>query len=269
MTQKKETLYNVVVFYDVALEKIRWEFLYNFALNFIERQGLKPTRMALDGNKVKLSGKTKSFRHYNKIIRDLSFERVDHFWIGAGYSENPGGDQDDCDIGFSADCHYGKEVFIYFRNDVLEYNTSMLKELSGPLAKASGSLYGAAFQIDQIKKDAFGYISAILSADDCQEMENNILNWDHAYNDPYGDCGTYKTGDFRDLYPLNFIGEAHLKRDVFGQTLRQWIETDSARGTLEPLNETLWTWEIPQENISALRQQLKPTDLLICFRPYE
>lgn len=267
--KKKEIIYNVVVFYDVSSESLSWKSLYDFALKFMEKYQQKPSRMTLSGTQIKPSSKTKSFRHYNKVIQNLSFREISLFWIGAGYSENPGGDQHDCFIGFSADCHYGKEIFLYFRDEIIPYESSLMKSLAFIINKNSNSLYGTAFQLDQKEKGPMTYLAAILNPDDSHEMESSILNWDHAYNDPYSDCGTYKTGDFRDLYPLNFIGEAHLKRDVFGQTLREWIEADLARGTLEPLNETLWTWEIPQENISDLRQQLKPTDLLVCFRPYE
>ena len=265
MREKSPINYNVVVFYGIQKESIQWQELYEFALNFIESHNQKPSRMTLTGEQVKPSSKTKSFKHYNKIITALEFNGIDGFWIGAGYPENPGGDQDDCFIGFYVDCHYGKELFLYFRNELLGYDADLLKKIAVNLSCNTESQFGAAFQINQRLKDPSRYVSAILSDGDNQEMEENILNWDRAYNDKE----SYKTGDLRDLYPLNFISETHLQRDVFGQSLRQWIESDLVRGTLEPLNGALWTWEIPQENISDLRLQLKDTDILVCFRPYE
>jgi hypothetical protein len=262
---KTEDFYTGIAFYDFQEQHIQWESLYNWLLGFILKHKQKPTRMILTAPFIKPSSKTKSFNHYNKLIRSMNYKDIYSFWIGAGYPDNPGGDQTDCSIGFDIDWRHKKCLTLYFKNNISQYNYKTTKDILQYFKPS----YGIAFQMNNKEKNAYIYILSMLNPDDSEDIENDITNWKHAYNDPYGDCGTYKTGDFRNLYPLNFIGEAHLNRDVHGQTLRAWIESNPTRGTLEPLNEKLWTWEIPEDQIPVLREQLRDTDLLICFRDYE
>jgi hypothetical protein len=61
----------------------------------------------------------------------------------------------------------------------------------------------------------------------------------------------------RDVYPLNFLSRPYLDLPVGGTTLERWVRADEpARGTLEPLNESVTTWRPPVGNIPLLREAL-------------
>jgi len=73
---------------------------------------------------------------------------------------------------------------------------------------------------------------------------------------------TYKTGDLRDIYKLNFLSRKHLIRDAspadqhgFGTplTLEAWINSSPAHGELKQLREGFWSWYVPDEQIELVR----------------
>lgn len=88
-----------------------------------------------------------------------------------------------------------------------------------------------------------------------------ITEWGNAY-----DCldGRYRTGDLRDIYPLNFLSSPHLERDVYGQSLKEWIASSPAHGEVKSLNNSLWSWFIQDDQISLVREALRGTGILLC-----
>ena len=88
-----------------------------------------------------------------------------------------------------------------------------------------------------------------------------ITKWFHTY----GKEKRYKLGDLRDVYPINFLSSPHLERDVYGQSLKNWILSSSDHGELKQLDETLWSWHIEEEKISSVREDLRNTGILLCI----
>ena len=256
-------LYSSIIFYDYTPQDVQLENLYKFALDFFEQYNQKPIRMGLHGEGVKESSKTKTFKHYHKVIQQLNFQSITDVWMGGQYPEEHDYDQNDCYIGVNLGFKNLKTLCFYFDKSVVPYDTNLFKTLAQTLEEFSQAKYGFVRQIPK-HEFPYDYAPAILNGDEPEEEKNSLLSWDRAYND----CESYKTGDLRDIYALNFIGEAHLTRTVFGQSLKQWIQSDPLHGTLNPLTKTLWVWEVDPENIPLLRQALKPTNLLVCFRPY-
>ncbi|MBN9565641.1 MAG: hypothetical protein J0G29_06085, partial [Alphaproteobacteria bacterium] len=73
------------------------------------------------------------------------------------------------------------------------------------------------------------------------------------------------TGMLRDVYPLNFLSQAHLANQVEGMPFDQWVASDLARGTLNPLTDSMWSWRVEEDNIPAIREALRPTGLVLCI----
>jgi hypothetical protein len=67
-------------------------------------------------------------------------------------------------------------------------------------------------------------------------------------------------GWFRDVYPVSLLSEQHVNADLGqGQTLRT-----SGWGTLTPISQQRWLWEVPDHQIAPARATLLRAGLLIC-----
>lgn len=98
-----------------------------------------------------------------------------------------------------------------------------------------------------------------------QVQIEEIAKWTHAKGESEK-LGLPVSDLLRDIYPLNFLNPHHLAMQVKGQTLKDWIEADSRRGTLKPLIEgKLWTWTVLENRIQSIRKVLGPERLLISW----
>ncbi len=82
----------------------------------------------------------------------------------------------------------------------------------------------------------------------------------------------YETGkhpiDFlREIYPYQILSPVHLSYQVGSQTLREWIDSSEAHGTLEKFTEQRWLWTIPKTQLAAVRATLAKNNLLTLYLP--
>lgn len=88
----------------------------------------------------------------------------------------------------------------------------------------------------------------------------------------WGDMGmvrrVWENGVLRGVYPWNFLSPLQLAAKIEGQSLRTWIERDSAHGTLEPLTEGIWLWETPDDCIATVRNALQAAGRIFDWRKY-
>ena len=78
----------------------------------------------------------------------------------------------------------------------------------------------------------------------------------------------YRQGLLRDIYPWNFLTAPQLTRNVGGQSLEQWIRSDSARGSLTVLDHGVTLWEVDQANIAGLRPCLDEAGVIFDWRKF-
>jgi len=98
-----------------------------------------------------------------------------------------------------------------------------------------------------------------------QVQLEEIAKWSHAIGESQK-LGLPVSNMLRDVFPLNFLNPYHLAMQVKGQTLKDWIEADSKRGSLKPLIEgRLWTWSVPENRIASIRKVLGPARLLVSW----
>ena len=71
-----------------------------------------------------------------------------------------------------------------------------------------------------------------------------------------------RQGYFREIYPINFLLDAHLGRSFRGARLSKFME---ATGTLRPcaFNEKMYQWDVPDETIGEVRIALEPSGLVL------
>ncbi len=70
-------------------------------------------------------------------------------------------------------------------------------------------------------------------------------------------------GMLRDVYPVNFLQQAHLSLEVGGLPLKTWIEARPDRGTLKPIHDRVWVWELWEKHVPAVRDNLHRAGLLV------
>jgi len=75
-------------------------------------------------------------------------------------------------------------------------------------------------------------------------------------------------GLIRGVYPFNFLNSSQLQMPVEGVSLSDWIQQDPQRGTLEPIDERLTLWRVPEEAIPAIRDILWKTGQIFDWNKY-
>ncbi|MBI1830009.1 MAG: hypothetical protein HYR84_01000 [Planctomycetes bacterium] len=65
-----------------------------------------------------------------------------------------------------------------------------------------------------------------------------------------------KHGWLREVYALNYLTDAHLLAPVGNITLKEWILQSPNRGTLTPVTDEMMLWEVPDERLTELSDQL-------------
>jgi hypothetical protein len=75
-------------------------------------------------------------------------------------------------------------------------------------------------------------------------------------------------GVFRDVYPRNVITKEHLSVKLGSLTMQDWINADSSRGTLDPIENALYLWTVPSECINQVRLEMRRHNLLIAYLEY-
>ncbi|HZQ93579.1 MAG TPA: hypothetical protein VFA67_01140 [Candidatus Sulfotelmatobacter sp.] len=70
------------------------------------------------------------------------------------------------------------------------------------------------------------------------------------------DAAYLKHGWLREVFALNYLTDAHLQAPVGNLTLKQWIQQTPNRGTLTPVTDEMMLWEVPDERLTELSDQL-------------
>lgn len=71
------------------------------------------------------------------------------------------------------------------------------------------------------------------------------------------------SGMLRDLYPMNVLTSSHVRREICGHPLMDWIASEKRRGYLEEVAEKVWIWVVPPHDLPHLRTTLEAHGLLI------
>lgn len=67
----------------------------------------------------------------------------------------------------------------------------------------------------------------------------------------------------RDVYPWNFLTDAHLSRSIGQLALDEWIRSSPERGSLLPVSNGIVLWEIADSQIPQVRSSLEAEGLLL------
>jgi hypothetical protein len=252
---------NCLVFYDLQSKDPNLEEWYHQIIDWFLVSNQTPTRMGISGENVKKSDKTKTFKHYDKVLKVVKFKNINDIWISA----TPPNHNETFDSIFTAGLDLNSPrtfLVLCFDDSILGFDQSYAEAFGQEMASYFDARYGIAYQRDFTKGPglyAYGGIGSAGGVDIPEEEEDRITKWLHTYG-----RDDYKLGDLRDVYPLNFLSSPHLERNVYGQSLKDWILSSPDHGDLKLLDQTLWSWYIPEDKIPSVREALRDTGILIC-----
>ncbi|EKE08990.1 MAG: hypothetical protein ACD_16C00227G0010 [uncultured bacterium] len=260
---KKEGTCTALAFYDLEKDSIDLRGLFTFFEDWFLEQGYTPMRGSADGEGIKAT-KTWTFKYTKKFLEKRNFEKIIAFWFAA---YPPEWDYDATDCLLSVNLSTNRNVFdFYFHNSVVPFERGLIESLIKDISRYLKAQYGIVYQRDFDKGPGL-YAGGVITGLDGykfpeqEEEEKRIAEWHRRYFRPW----RYHLGQLRDVYPMNLLSDAHLKEPVFGKTLKEWIESSPNHGELKPLTDILWEWWVPENKISAVREELRPTGLIICI----
>jgi hypothetical protein len=141
---------------------------------------------------------------------------------------------------------------IGFESDRLPPRSSKWHDLYRVLMDTFRPKYGYLFQRPF---DHGPYLYTVLVGTDKMfphEQHGRINQWSEALRDKR----YLKNGWLREVFPWNFLGPSHLDAPVGDLTLRQWILQSKDRGTLMPITADMMLWDVPDERIAEVGDQL-------------
>ena len=259
---KRSELANSLALHDFANTTYNLKGWVNLTVDLFRKYGLEPTRMGVSSPSIK-SGKMKTYLREVKKLSLIDNATINGIVLQATMN---GSDDSQNDEIFTAVFDVGLKPEIttctlVLDNDSASFSLNIWNNLIQQMAEFFRPRYGYGYQRLYKKGPewyAFG-TSCNLKWDD---PERDYINcWSKAYRRLNG---KYRTGDMRDIYPLNVLSSAHNQRMVEGMALFDWINADTSRGILTKLGEDLWSWRLKDEEINSVRAALKPTGILLC-----
>jgi len=280
MTEPKTNVYtrsplaNVVVFHEFEAPPSVLKAWYEDVIKFFAQHHMEPIWGSVGGeNGQKTSKLIKAKSVFKKLTRH-DYEGISSFIL----LNTPAEDLEDTfghNIMLWLSIQAGYPGALIRPNFILVYDdalsdfgkaavTSLLKRFAAPCQPRYGYAFQRPFHLGP-EWYVMGTIVGKISDKEGDEM----TEWNNKY--ALSEDG-YKLGDLRDVYPYNWLCETHLNRSftLEGQTftLRSFIESDPAHGTLCEMGHDRWLWHVADEaQRLALRTRLQPTGLLLAVLP--
>ncbi|MBR8183477.1 hypothetical protein [Burkholderia ambifaria] len=77
---------------------------------------------------------------------------------------------------------------------------------------------------------------------------------------------SYERAKLRMIYPLNVLNEGHLGIRIYDLSLREWIMSDSSRGSLKSLPNNMWLWTVNEINLAEVNNACGEAGILIAWQ---
>ena len=238
---------NSLALHDFAKSNPDLKVWVGYVVDLFRQYGLEPTRMGISSPSVK-STKMNSFKREIKKLGALDDKAITGITLQATLNGSDDSQNDDI---FTAIFDVGQQQDIttftlVLDKEIVPYNVDTWTKITRDFSLFFKPRYGYLFQRDYKKGPEwypFG-TSCNLKWDDPEISAINC--WSLAYRRKNGQ---YRSGDMRDIYPLNVLSEAHNERIVEEKSLFDWINEEPSRGKLTLLANNLWVWWVEEKNV--------------------
>lgn len=257
---KRSELANALALHDFANTTYDLKAWVAYVVELFRTYGLEPTRMGISATSIKY-GKMKTYIREVKKLDTIDNATITGIEIQATRHGSDDSNWDDIFNAFLSIENSQSTCVISLDNEIVKFDRQIWNGITQNLSNFFNPRYGYGFQRTHKKGPVF-YPLGIGCDLEYRSAESELINcWANAYRIP---SGKYRTGDMRDIYPMNVLSAAHNERMVEDMPLFDWINADASRGTLTKLDDNLWSWWVPEAQIDAVRASLKPTGILLC-----
>jgi hypothetical protein len=255
---KRSPIANSLALYDFAETSYDLKRWAEYVVELFRKYGLEPTRMGISAPSIK-STQMKTYIREVKKLDKLDIPTITSITIQATLngSDNSHGDQI-----FTGTVSAVRKICVLTLDNAftpleLDIWNNITKDMAVFFKPRYGYVYQRPYKIGP-EWYALGISCDLKSGDPETEV---IALWSKAYRSIKP---TYKTGDMRDVYPINILSASHNERSVEDVPLFDWINADASHGKLTKLSENLWSWFVDEKQIEVVRNILKPTGILLC-----
>jgi len=156
-----------------------------------------------------------------------------------------------------------RKAIFYIRNDFLETEQQFISDVERYFCSHLGEFYGAVFELSADLGPAY-YLSSIVTASSqlnfkpSAEYKERITRWRDNIN-----RGNYpRSGFFREIYPKNYITNAHLNKKFKGVDLKNFMEQN---GKLEKtsFNPNVYRWDVLDANRNNVQNILEESGIIL------
>ncbi|CAM2183486.1 conserved hypothetical protein [Burkholderia cepacia] len=77
---------------------------------------------------------------------------------------------------------------------------------------------------------------------------------------------SYEGAKLRMVYPLNVLNEEHLEIRVNDLSLKEWIGSDSSRGSLESISNGMWIWSVDATALPEVNNACGEAGILLAWQ---
>lgn len=251
-------LANCIALHDFAETAPDFKNWFLYIVELFGKSALTPTRMALTTKNY--DGKhTISYKTGRKKLEASDYQDVIFLAL---YAHPPvwGTDMSDGIFSVVLQCAKPDTLVLCFDDQLIKFQKDIFTKLTKDSADFFAPRYGYCYQ-RPFKKGPDCYpVGICVDLDWGDEEAKELTRWRNEYR---MSDGSYKTGDLRDIYPMNLLSEAHKQNQVKGKPFFDWIQESPDHGTLTQLSDTLWAWWV--DDIPAVREALRQTGWVICI----
>lgn len=247
----------------LAVRRVHWtpekmRHAYLWTLEAWASLGITPDKIGGSGECLPKANKYGSFSRFRKRLQTYDFEDASHLsmetlgkegksemseWVASTVLNR---------LPTKDEAHFG------LNPHALDITSERAVSVLTSAANQVGGVYGYIFSQEMrycpgLYSRGVGFGNIMNERKDDHGM--NISWWGRTGSD---EDWSYEAGLLRDIYPHNFLSTPYLDAPVGGTlvSLREWIEADADRGTLEPFTGALWLWRPVVEHIPAIREAL-------------
>jgi hypothetical protein len=255
-------------FYSVAADSNDVQLFYNEVIAWFNAVQCPPDKLSVHGKGF--GGKPVGFAKTNARLFKQGFSDVKAFTVTKML---PDGAIPVLDWWAGATLDLGVGLRPYFaleaRASVSTLEDDALTRLIASCLSNLKPVYGIGFHRNHDQGPGF-YAVGVNYGSPVQETP---IGYDEALTiSRWGDLGVvkevYKQGTLRDVYPHNYLSEPQLTRRVGGQTLQDWILSDSSRGTLVRLDDRMKLWKVAAPQIKSIREALWAAGIIFDWKTY-
>ncbi|WP_175962279.1 hypothetical protein [Burkholderia pyrrocinia] len=77
---------------------------------------------------------------------------------------------------------------------------------------------------------------------------------------------SYEGAKLRMIYPLNVLNETHLEIRVNDLSLKEWIGSDSSRGSLTSISNNMWLWSVEKADLLEVNSACGEAGILVAWQ---